>query len=207
MQYSLENIGWIFKIDGSLRDLYVQDTSIEDWEILIDYLNIKYELSYNQNERKIDKKYALEYLKDESGEMESKSLTIHLQGITLNCHFFLIDQIEFDLYPPEIKTSGDINNVIAFMEDVSLLLKKSMTLTGENEITFPLIKVDYKANRTFIVDQEIVRRKIETNPLLEKFKILKMKFLLKFFPKYLINKISSSAMESIKPTPKDRNVW
>ena len=46
MNYNWENINWIFKSDGSLRDIYVQNTSIEDWGKLIDLLNSEYNLKY-----------------------------------------------------------------------------------------------------------------------------------------------------------------
>ena len=34
-----DDIKWIFELDGSLRDIYVQDVTLSDWETLIDFLN------------------------------------------------------------------------------------------------------------------------------------------------------------------------
>ena len=37
-----DDIKWIFELDGTLRDIYVQEVSIIDWENLIDLLNKRY---------------------------------------------------------------------------------------------------------------------------------------------------------------------
>ena len=76
MKRNWNEIKWIFEPDGSLRDIYVQEVSIGDWEKLIDLLNNKYSLRIGisggeTNPNKIDKIYAIEYLTDGSGEMES----------------------------------------------------------------------------------------------------------------------------------------
>ncbi|ARS42457.1 hypothetical protein CA265_23485 [Sphingobacteriaceae bacterium GW460-11-11-14-LB5] len=36
----------IYYIDGSLRDVYIKDTSMEDWEKWIDLVNTKYEVKF-----------------------------------------------------------------------------------------------------------------------------------------------------------------
>ena len=87
MTRSWNDIQWIFEPDGSLRDIYVQDISLQEWGKLIGHLNNNFDLTYSDQD-KIDKKYVLEYLQDTSGEMESKSLTIHLGQIKINCFFF-----------------------------------------------------------------------------------------------------------------------
>ena len=96
MTTTWDNIAWIFEHDGSLRDFYVQDISIDDWNKLIDFLNGNYKLSYGitgeeKDSNQIDKDYIIGYLTDNSGEMESKSVTIDIEGVNINCHFFLTD--------------------------------------------------------------------------------------------------------------------
>ena len=55
MNYNWDNIHWIFKPDGLLRDIYIQETSLSDWNKVIDILNSEYDLTYF-SENKIDKK-------------------------------------------------------------------------------------------------------------------------------------------------------
>lgn len=77
MTRNWNDIQWIFEPDGSLRDIYVQDISQQEWEKLIDYLNANFNLTYSDTD-KIDKEYVLNYLRDTKGEMEGKTLTVHL---------------------------------------------------------------------------------------------------------------------------------
>src|SRR6056297_1583238 len=135
------DIQWIFEPDGSLRDIYVQDISLREWEKLIDHLNANFNLTYSDQD-KIDKKYVLEYLQDTSGEMESKSLTIHLGQIKVNCYFFLSEQIEFDIDPKEVNSINDFEQIENFMISISDILQEQVTLTEENSPEFPLFKVD-----------------------------------------------------------------
>lgn len=44
--YEWEKYKWIFKHDGSLRDIYVNEIQINDWKILIDFLNGNFSLKY-----------------------------------------------------------------------------------------------------------------------------------------------------------------
>ena len=99
-----KDIEWIFVPDGSLIDIYVQEVSISDWENIIDLINEKYEANlgdtgeYNDS-KTIDKDYVIDYLTDKTGVKKSRSASISLGKIRLNCHFFLEDQIEFDIDP------------------------------------------------------------------------------------------------------------
>ncbi|MDR7724199.1 hypothetical protein RIU10_10650 [Riemerella anatipestifer] len=62
MNYIWTDTKWIFEPDGGLRDIYIQDVEIIDWEKLIDLLNSKYDLTYSglESPKKINKKYIIE---------------------------------------------------------------------------------------------------------------------------------------------------
>ena len=56
----------IYYIDGSLRDIYVKNTSMEDWEKWIDLLNASYKLEFYNGqsgliESQIDKNIVFDY--------------------------------------------------------------------------------------------------------------------------------------------------
>ena len=208
MNYNWENINWIFKPDGSLRDIYIQNTSIEDWGKLIDLLNSKYKLKYF-SESKINKEDVLKYLKDETGEMECRTVFIEIENIKINCHFFLIEQIEFDIEPNEIKTKLDFEKVLSFMSLISSTLKKQITLTGENEANFPLVKINSEENIfKIITEKEIEKYYIKNNSKIKNLvNVLKFSFLMRFFPRFMKNRILRSAKEPIKATKLDENLW
>jgi hypothetical protein len=146
MTQNWENIKWIFEPDGwLLRDIYIQDVTLSDWEQLIDFLNLTYNLKFGEEELiQIDKEYVINYLTDNTGEIESKILRIDLDGIDVHCYFFLQDEIQFDIVPKDIKSFSDFGKLEEFMTAISKLLRKQITLTGENCPKFPLIKIDYE---------------------------------------------------------------
>ncbi|WJS96932.1 hypothetical protein NYQ10_10855 [Flavobacterium johnsoniae] len=145
------DIKWIFEPEGSLRDIYIKNTSIDDWKILINYLNssqiVKYGLTgENQIINPIDLEYVIEYLHDETGLMETKCASIIIDNIIINQHFFSINEIEFDIDPREITSFEDYKEILNFMNEISRILQKSVILTGENQMDFPLIEVDFSKN-------------------------------------------------------------
>lgn len=200
------DIQWIFEPDGSLRDIYVQDISIREWETLIDHLNANFNLTYSYQD-KIDKKYVLEYLQDTSGEMESKSLTIHLGQIKVNCYFFLSEQIEFDIDPKEVNSVSDFELIEQFMTSISESLQEQVTLTAENSPEFPLFKVDTNKGINKILTEKEANELTGTNNSSSHLTVLKTRFKMKFFPKQFEKGLLESANEEYRPTKKEKNVW
>lgn len=148
MTNNWDEINWIFEPDGALRDIYVQDVEIEDWKILINYLNTNHIVKYglvgeNKEINKIDLEYLIYYLNDETGELEVKIVSIIIDDIIINLHFFSIDEIEFDIDPKEIYSFDNYKKILDFMNKVSEILNKPLILTGENQRKLPLINVDF----------------------------------------------------------------
>ncbi|MBP8213442.1 MAG: hypothetical protein KAX53_06830 [Saprospiraceae bacterium] len=209
MTRNWNDIKWIFEQDGSLRDIYVQDVTISDWENLIDFLNLNYDIKFGENEKnQIDKEYVIQYLKDETGEMESKSLKIDFNGVNFHCYFFLSDQIEFDIDPREIKTIKDFESIEKFMVSISKTLRNQVTLTGENSPEFPLFKIDFENDVNIVLtEKEATELSSKQNSALTELSAMKTRFMMRFFPKTFESKILKSANEPYRPTGKDKNVW
>lgn len=207
MNYNWENINWIFKPDGALRDIYVQDTTLNDWAKIIDLLNANYILNYH-SKNKIDKEEVFQNLK-EIGAKDFKTVSIVIKNIKINCHFFLIEQIEFDIEPNEINTQSDFEKILSFMTEISSTLKKQVTLTGENEITFPLIKINVEENVFKIITEKEIKEYYskENSKIKNLVNSWKFSILMKFFPKFIENKILKSANEPIKATKLNENLW
>jgi hypothetical protein len=207
MNRNWNEIKWIFEPDGSWRDIYVQDVSVREWEKVIDFLNDNFSLSYDKTGQ-IDKDYVLNYLQSRSGEMESKSVTISLGKIKINCHFFLVQQIEFDLDPKEVNSLGDFELIESFMIKLSETLQKQVTLTGENNPEFPLFKVDAK-NRInkILTEKEAEELTGLSNSISNQLAGIWLRLKLKFFPKRFEKRLLESASEEHRPTTKNKNVW
>ncbi|SFW60221.1 hypothetical protein [Cellulophaga fucicola] len=206
------NIEWIFEKDGALRDIYIQNTTISDWEKVVDLLNSEYKLTFGVYEENLTDKIDFEFVKimlaDETGQLETKSATIDLNGIVVKCYFFLENQIEFDINPTEIKTELEFNTITYFMKSISSKLEKQITLCGENQPKFPLIKIDTKNGIEKILtkkDAENLWKESDQN--VSGLTKLKSKIIMKYFPKIFEKKILESANSEYKSTPKEKNVW
>ncbi|MBO0593934.1 hypothetical protein I2486_21225 [Cellulophaga sp. E16_2] len=207
-----KNIQWIFKKDGALRDIYVQNSTISDWEKVVDLLNAEYKLTFGVYEDNLTDKIDFGYVKtmfaDETGELETKSVTIDVNGIVVKCFFFLENQIEFDINPTDIKTESEFRRITDFMKSVSLKLEKQITLCGENQPEFPLIKIDTRNGIEKILtekESENLWKKSDQN--VSRFKKLKSSIIMKYFPKIFEKKIIESANSEYKSIPKENNVW
>jgi len=125
----------IYYIDGSLRDIYVKNTSMEDWEKWIDLINTKYELKFynihtGETESQIDKSMVFDYWNGKTDLLSN--VTIHLKDILIKCYFFGGDEIENDITPSEINSIEDHNRLVDYLKDVSAYLGKEVILTPEN---------------------------------------------------------------------------
>jgi hypothetical protein len=207
-----KNIEWIFEKDGALRDIFVQNATISDWKNVVDLFNSEYKLTFgtykdNLTDR-IDFSYVETMFADETGELEIKSATIDLSGIIVKCYFVLENQIEFDINPTEIKTELEFNKIMDFMESISTKLEKQITLCGENQPEFPLIKIDTKNGiKKVLTEKEAEKLWEKSDQSFSGFTKLKSKIIMKYFPKIFEKKIIESANSEYKSTPKEKNVW
>jgi hypothetical protein len=118
--------------DGSLRDLYVLSTSLNDWHEFLRFVkSSRYPFSFHINSAPApmpkDAAAAL------SISPNAKALLqIDLGGVALNCHFFHEADIELDIDPREIVDDAKVDAVLAFMTEMGKALKKEVRMTPEN---------------------------------------------------------------------------
>ena len=118
--------------DGSLRDIYVFDTGIDDWTLMLQLLKRKlYGMTFfldgevSTLPAEAGSIFAL-------GSQHACQLSVDLSGLLLNCHFFCLDQIEFDISPREVTDEAKFEAIICFMQNLASELNKTVVLTPEN---------------------------------------------------------------------------
>ena len=116
-----------FAWDGSWRDIHVLETSLIDWQLMLDFLrSSRYEFHCNFG----DCESAAEIF---SREYECKGyLSVNIGQLTLNCHFFAPDEFEFDLDPRDVKGEAQAKSIFDFMCQLGRTLNKEVILTPEN---------------------------------------------------------------------------
>jgi hypothetical protein len=75
--------------------------------------------------------------------MELKTVSIIIDSLIINTHFFTVDEIEFDIEPKEINSVANYEKVLNFMNEISRILNKQLILIGENQSEFPLVRVEF----------------------------------------------------------------
>lgn len=124
--------------DGSLRDIYVQDTTIGDWRsawawLIASGMPLHYSVDGASRELPADPQEPL--------DIRSKAaplLVIELDEIKVNCHFFGVDTIEFDIDPKQVNSEETMEAVFSFLLRMSNALNKRVDLTGEGEPEKPI---------------------------------------------------------------------
>lgn len=127
----------IYYSDGSLRDIYVLDSTIEDWKKWIGFINENYQVKFkyfdNQGNKKIESKINFYEVSKYWNNYENSISAEFLVGeVLLKCYFFSIDEIENDFFPEEVKTIEQHNLIIEYLKSISKILNKEVILTPEN---------------------------------------------------------------------------
>jgi len=135
----------IYYCDGSLRDIYILHTDIDDNRKWAEFVNENYTIKWfnglrQENESKIDFEVVRGYLNGDHDLCSSAS--IFLDKVQINNHFFVDTEIENDISPKEIKSIDDHNKLIAYMTGLSKALGKRVILTPEGEANIAFITVD-----------------------------------------------------------------
>lgn len=141
-KHNLKSIKAVLYIDGSLRDIYVLGTTLEDWQKLLDFLHTGL--------------YAVSFLV--AGEqrplptrIEEIFLLIHSSGgmmridgdqLALHCYFYTDEEIEFDLDPRTINSEELLSRLLDFIRAIGNLLNKPVILTPENVSRVVLFRFD-----------------------------------------------------------------
>lgn len=121
-----------FQYDGSLRDIYILDTSIDDWAhvwaaLVADSESLSFEADGVAMKPPADVRnvFAL-------GETRSVNASYRLGKQQLNCHFFTETEVEFDLDPRDVDGPVEAERLAHFLLALGRATSKAIRLTPEN---------------------------------------------------------------------------
>jgi hypothetical protein len=114
--------------DGSLRDIYVQNTDDVHWD-RFDRLTRRYECVYTFDGVPLPFPGSRSAMKNREG---THLLSILLGGPIINCHFFIAQQLELDISPREIVGPLEHARVLEFVENLAEILELPADITPEN---------------------------------------------------------------------------
>lgn len=131
------NIAWnqiekALQADGSLRDIYFFDTTIEIWNSFISAV-LKSKFNYKFYKDGEDCEIYTDF-NSIFREKDNTSLVLIIEkdGVSFNCHFFTEEEIELDISPKEVNNQHSLNVVLEFMSYFSRAIDLPCVLTYEN---------------------------------------------------------------------------
>jgi hypothetical protein len=130
-------MGWTeiasdFEWDGSWRDIYVVGATVDDWQRIIEGLReFRPGPSFYVNGEPAPMPTRIGDV-FEQREASSFHLTLEVGSVSLKCHFFDDEEIEFDLDPREVKGPAELKALSEFMRFLAERTGKVATLTHEN---------------------------------------------------------------------------
>jgi hypothetical protein len=136
------NLEAAFKFDGSWRDVYVLDTTRDDWLRVIAMIEqAGYPLSFEGSLLGSRFPEDLASLFPHGAESLTTTLSFDVGSIRMNCHFFVEDNIEFDLDPRQVVGESEFRALLYFMAKLSQACGKPALLAPENLPIAPLLTV------------------------------------------------------------------
>ncbi|KZK84855.1 hypothetical protein PsAD46_03410 [Pseudovibrio sp. Ad46] len=119
-----------FEIDGSLRDIIISGTTTSDWDKLISLSAEFGRVSYERDGISAELPASASRLLND--KEHAHVFKVDLCGPVANTHFFIEDEIEFDIDPREIRSQATLHNVLSFCSKLSRALKRDVKITEEN---------------------------------------------------------------------------
>jgi hypothetical protein len=132
MNLKWETVAQEFNFDGTWRDIYVFDTTMADWQRMLDFLRASpYQVQYFRNSRQVE--FPIQVagafpLPDECDRL----LSVSFAGVLANCHFFTEAEIEFDIDPRDLKSQVELDALFGFMHRLAVSVGKAVVLTPGN---------------------------------------------------------------------------
>jgi hypothetical protein len=143
-----------FEADGSLRDIYVLDASLEDWRPVLGLLE---QGPYEARLVRTGSQGMAQPLPRDPGSLftgeQQYLLRFTVGGVQLACHFFTPDEVEFDFLPNGV-SEASVRELLRFMARVGDLTGKRVVMTPENVREHPIYAYDPATQRMSWVEPQ-----------------------------------------------------
>jgi hypothetical protein len=131
-----------FEPDGSHRDLYVHQTTGDDWQRVLEHLKARYSplrFTIDSEDAPLPSTVADIFA---IHERAAPSLDFSVDGVVVACHFFTEDEIEFDIAPRDVRGPAQLAAIHTFMAELGHLTSRVVSLTPESMPHLPILEFD-----------------------------------------------------------------
>jgi hypothetical protein len=120
-----------FEEDGSLLDIYVFGTTLEDWGRFLELVRRSYptefRVAYEPREMPDDPAAIFEM-----AENDPAWVNFFVDGVCIHCLFYGPEALELDLDPREVRTPEQGRRVLHFLKQIGDALNRTVLLTAES---------------------------------------------------------------------------
>lgn len=118
--------------DGALCDIYVQNTTVDDWQAVMDSLErSKLDIELQIDGQVVELPQDISELLFRHPDASCPCMYVQIGSTTLNCHFFTDEEIEFDLNPRDMRPEL-LSSILDFLKMLGRATSKPVILTDEN---------------------------------------------------------------------------
>jgi hypothetical protein len=130
-----------FELDGTLRDIYVLETGIAEWHLVMEHLRttatyFRFTLDFET--------VPMPARVEEVFELRPKAspmLAVDLGGLLLTSHFFTPNEIEFSFDPEEVTSQDVLDVLLSFVRRLGQLTGCTVLVTFENLLEKPIFRL------------------------------------------------------------------
>jgi|SRR5579872_3005258 len=130
-----------FQFDGAWIDIYVRDTSTNDWQRMLEFIRFsmhKWQYSVSGEQKQLPSSVADIFNARNDVDIH---LSIDVASVTLNTYFFSFQEIEFDLDPRQVKDAVVLSGLFGYLRQLSRYLEKEVVLTPESTSDLVIFRI------------------------------------------------------------------
>ena len=120
----------LFEWDGSWRDIYISNADAALCQRVIDAVRSRYTTHYQEDGERKPFPQSITIVVDRRDEV-TPCLSIYIEGIRINFHFFTPDEIEFDIDPREVDSEEKFAALTEFMRCIGQQSERDVVLAPE----------------------------------------------------------------------------
>lgn len=143
-----------FRVDGSLRDIYITRSTLAEWQALYPVLRDNRGVEYSVDGVSQTPPDSVEQIFTVR-QSASPMLRFRVGPALVVFHFCSEDEIECDFAPNEITSQTDLDALLAFVRQLGETTRKRVLITPENDRERPFITYDPES-REFQYDEVAV---------------------------------------------------
>jgi hypothetical protein len=133
-----------FARDGTLRDIYVANATLEDWKVVAPMLERTYGARVQRRGAAMPMPMPTDLESMFRGTLDGSDaydVRLTVGGVVVACHVFSPTQIEFSFEPHDV-TETSLRCLLSFMLDIGEATGKSVAMTLESSAVLALFNYD-----------------------------------------------------------------